>query len=439
MDIAVVRCPVLDEGFNLLAYRFMYLDVSAEGVGGGAEVERAVRGMWRRVGVVPEALKAVQKLSSPDFAPLWEGALGYVPLPADVIMAVAASRDPSGGDPAEKGLPGESLPDFLLHRTRGGIEVPTTGGPAPGLLEACIRLRDDGWPLLLLDSPDLDLWQDHWEDFSVVQVDFACRFPSEQRVLVSRLCQKGVCVLASRVRSRYEVAQASDWGCAMFDGRFLTEPDSVGGNNVEIIRTGALALLREITEESIDYRRIEHVVKQDPALSIGLLRHINVAAQGVRQEISSIRQALVFLGERKFRRWVALFVVSDLAESAPREVLSLGLTRAFFAELIAKKIEGDVSSDEAFLGGLLSVLDVLLCRTLAQALETVPVSKTVKMALYGCDNWLKQVLDLVFAWERGDFPAMREHASRFRLHAHSLQEDMVAAVEWANGMCAVGE
>ena len=79
------------------------------------------------------------------------------------------------------------------------------------------------------------------------------------------------------------------------------------------------------------------------------------------------------------------------------------MVRARMCELLAPLVGLADRSFDLFLVGMLSLIDALLDRKMSELLPDFPVGDDVKMALLGSENRLRSPLEVVLAYERGDF------------------------------------
>jgi EAL and modified HD-GYP domain-containing signal transduction protein len=121
-----------------------------------------------------------------------------------------------------------------------------------------------------------------------------------------------------------------------------------------------LRLIQELNQPELDFSAVEAILKSDLSLSLKLLRYINSAAIGLRYPVTSLRQAMVLLGEQNFRRWALLALATSLLEDKPQELILTGVIRGRFCELICQKVGWRILGVDPFLVGFLSVLDALL-------------------------------------------------------------------------------
>jgi c-di-GMP phosphodiesterase len=140
-----------------------------------------------------------------------------------------------------------------------------------------------------------------------------------------------------------------------------------------------LCLLREVSHSVVNLNEVEKQIKADASLCYRLLRYLNSSAFFFNSEIRPIRHALMVLGEKQIRKWVALVVTLHARAGASPELVRTAMTRARFCEGLAPYVAG--GSEDLFFLGLMSLLDVILEVPLAELLERVPISQEIKAAL----------------------------------------------------------
>ncbi|WP_448576205.1 EAL and HDOD domain-containing protein [Thermomicrobium sp.] len=212
-------------------------------------------------------------------------------------------------------------------------------------------------------------------------------------------------VLASDIRTYHEFAVCRDLGVDLFQGPFLFRPLIVRGYQ-RPVSDAALLLLSRLADPAIDFEEIERLLAQDLRLAYKLLKLVNSVWFARRSRIESLRQALLVLGIRNVTAWVTLLVLAGV-ESKPVELVRTALLRARLCELLAGAI-GSASRETAFLTGLLSVLDAALDRPLEAALAPLPLASEVVAALLEQRGPLGRILQLVRAYESGDWPHLAD-------------------------------
>jgi c-di-GMP phosphodiesterase len=111
--------------------------------------------------------------------------------------------------------------------------------------------------------------------------------------------------------------------------------------------------LAALEDPGADLRVLEGMIARDLGLSYRLLRYINSAFFGLRQQVRSIGHALAMLGLENRKQWAALSVFASV-EGKPAELTITALIRARFCQLASPP---NAASGELFTLGLFSVID----------------------------------------------------------------------------------
>lgn len=319
----------------------------------------------------------------------------------------------------------------LLPPATTVIEVLESVEPDDEVLAACGRLRDAGYRLALDDYvhssaalPLLDLA--HW-----VKVDFRGQPPRERRSLERMLRSRSVRMLAEKIETHEEHVEAMEAGYALFQGYFFCRPEMLRTRDVAPNRILYLRLLRAVQTPPYDLAQLEDLVQQDVALSLKLLRFLHSASQAWAGQVSSIRAALMILGERQIRQWVSLVAVFGLAKGKPDELVVVALTRARFAESLAPHLGHASRADDLFLCGLLSIADALTDQPLDAALEPLGLAADVADALLVGAPPLGAALELVLAWERGEWDVVENCLRTCGVEESDVARAYSEAVLWA--------
>lgn len=240
---------------------------------------------------------------------------------------------------------------------------------------------------------------------------------------VSRLRRHDVCLIAEKVETHEMLSRCEALGFDLFQGYFFCRPKIISGRRPSASRIAVLHLLARIQDPDASVDELELLVARDPALSYRLLRYINSAYCAVPVEVTSIRQALVLVGTRQVRDWATLLLMSRLSDGKPPELIATALIRARLCERLGEAVAG-CDRSQAMTVGLLSVLDALLDRPMAEVTAELPLDEVTRGALTGGTGPLGDVLRQVIAYERGRFG---ECPSADRLSAAYLE-----AVAWAD-------
>jgi c-di-GMP-related signal transduction protein len=301
----------------------------------------------------------------------------------------------------------------------------------PELTAACRGLREAGYriavPLEGWDDPRVGLVGPR----DLVRVDLRSASPSTARTVAHVARAADARLLAVGLDTQDAVELAGRLHADAYQGRFFQQPSVVSGRRLSGSRLAHLLLLQAVSRSSIDYDEVEEIIKRDVSLAWKFLNHINSAFFGWEQRIESIRHGVVLLGERGVRRWVALVAVTGLREELPAELVTSAVIRGRFCERLAPLADEDASPLEAFLAGMFSLLDSLLGMPLEEALDHIALPEPVAAAILEGDGLLGTVLDLVRAYERGDWDRVDDLAVQTGVDPSHLLRLYLEAIHWA--------
>lgn len=320
------------------------------------------------------------------------------------------------------------------------IELLETVEPDAEVVEACRKLRQQGYQLALDDfvfRPDYEALL-AVADLIKIEVQSAPR--AEQQKLV-RYCQaRGMDTLAEKVETYEEFEWARQAGYNYFQGYFFARPAMMRARQIPAQKLHCLRLLQEAQRPELDFDRLEKLILGDVSLSYQLLRYVNSALFGLRSQIRSIPQALMFFGETELRKWIALATLTRAADDKPGELILHSLVRARFCEVVSRLLHLGLE-ESAFLMGLFSLLDALIDRPLKETLAEVNLAPEIT-AVLTCQaseaNPLVRIYALARTYEVGDWDQVDTLAQGLGARAEQLGDAYCQALHWASEVLEQG-
>ncbi|MDE3180884.1 MAG: HDOD domain-containing protein, partial [Acidobacteriota bacterium] len=195
-----------------------------------------------------------------------------------------------------------------------------------------------------------------------------------------------------------------------------------------------LRLMNLVTRPEIDLVALEEVINGEVSLCYKLLHYVNSALFGFWSEIRSIRHALALLGHNEVRKVVTLAAAISIAEDKPSELIATALLRARCCEQVALHLNPELSKSLGslpFIVGMFSVMDAMLGRPMVDILNQVALPGEAKEALLGGGNHLRDICELVFAYEKGNWGALGWYASKVGLDEMIMPVLYLDSVEWS--------
>lgn len=246
-------------------------------------------------------------------------------------------------------------------------------------------------------------------------------------------------LLAEKVETREEFEMAMAQGYDYFQGYYFQKPELIRGQRLAGIEHAQLSLLKEISEPKLNLDVIEQIIKQDPSLTMNLLRFINSSAMGVRNRITSMRLALSLLGEKAIRKWSFVAVMGCLIHGRPSELLHACLVRARFCEVIAIGEGHEDEQLDLFLVGLGSLLDGVMNQPMSDVVQQIGLPPSVASTLTSspeAPSFYAMVLKLAKACERGDWQQVIENSIQLKQQQSEIAVAYYESLNWANQIAA---
>jgi EAL and modified HD-GYP domain-containing signal transduction protein len=314
------------------------------------------------------------------------------------------------------------------------LEIPGDVSADPDTIEACRRLKDMGYKLALSDfllqpetMPYVDL-------ADIVKEDFKHAVAVDRARVAQSLVGRGVSCLALNVDAYVDCTEAEQLGYTLFQGLFYCEPSAVTGRGLSASGMVCMEAFREVSKPDIDFDRVANIIKRDVSFTYKLLRFVNSAALGLRTRIHSIKQALVILGRKEAARWLSLVALRDFGTDKPDELIMASIIRGRMSEILAPSVKLARRAPDLFLLGVFSAIDALVDRPVAEVVADLPLAEDVQKALLGEPNELREVLDLVLAYERSNWGAVEAARQRMGLRVDTLTGAYLDAVAWGGAL-----
>ena len=254
---------------------------------------------------------------------------------------------------------------------------------------------------------------------------------------MDRFKPRGITLLAEKVETHDEYARAQAWGYDLFQGYFFCKPELMASKDVPGFKGNYLRFLHALNEPRMNFAKLTKLIKQEVSLSMKLLRYLNSAAFGLRHKVTSIRQALVMLGEQPLKKWASLVAMAGLGEDKPQELVVTSLVRARFCEQLAKVTGQGDRDDDLFMVGLFSTVDVLIGRPMQEILREMSISGDVGAALLERKGPLAPVFELTIACERGDYESIMQQGAALDVDEATLTPIYADAIAWADSIFTV--
>ncbi|MGP8252611.1 MAG: EAL and HDOD domain-containing protein [Terracidiphilus sp.] len=347
-------------------------------------------------------------------------------------MVIFGLEKLTGGLPAFVNCTHEALTDKLvdvLPPSMFVLEILENIEPTPELISACCRLKSAGFRLALDDFR----WKTGCEPLvelaDYIKVDFTLSKFEERCRIRQRLGSRAVALTAEKIETQQEFHQAREEGFTLIQGYYFCRPELIENRKVPANKLTQIEILRLLREQDLNFEKLSNLVKRDASLTYRLLRLLNSPACAVRQEVRSIKSALIAVGEDGFRRIAMLAIASELNSGQSSELLRMAFVRGRFCELAA--VQCSLDATEQYLVGLLSLLPAMLRVPMHQLTPALPLREEICVALMGAAVPERMLLEWLVCHEHGQWDDCDKIADERGLDQLKLLHCYGEAVVWA--------
>ena len=247
-----------------------------------------------------------------------------------------------------------------------------------------------------------------------------------------------ICICASNIPDMETFGKLSPAETiSLFEGTFFRMPVTRGEHKVSPLKINYISLLNLIEEDDFDLTKAADIISQDTALIISLLRLANT--RSFNSEITSVRVAVSMLGQKDLTRWIQTTVIEKLCSDKPNELMRLSLLRAKFAENLAPVFGMAMRSQELFLTGLFSILDIILDCSMEEALSMVRVSGKIRAALLEHTGSLAEVLHFIVKYESAEWQEVSRQLVLKNIEIPDVSHAWVSSLQWYAKLFAMNE
>jgi len=313
------------------------------------------------------------------------------------------------------------------------VEILETVKPGKKLLSHCKELKQQGYVIALDDYIHQPVWRHFYPFIDIIKIDLLdTSLETIHEVITAIKDYPNIKLLAEKVETYEQFQLMLDLGFEYFQGYFFSKPEMIKAKTLTPSQVSLAELLYETSKADLDLPKIISVFELDVNLSYKLLRYSNSPLFKRRTEISTIKQALVTLGKAELQKFVSVLFSAQTCEGKPPELMALALTRAKFCEGLAGQSSQIKDKSMAFLTGMLSLIDAILGETMETAMEKLPLSSVIKVALIEGEGELAKLITIAKFYETTDWDAALSEIKSLGIEQEQVPEIYQKSVQWAN-------
>ncbi|MGP1569416.1 MAG: EAL and HDOD domain-containing protein [Eubacteriales bacterium] len=303
--------------------------------------------------------------------------------------------------------------------------------PDPLLLSNLKKLKEMGYTLALDDFTADYKYQEIIDLVDIIKVDFMLTTREEQHSIIIKHKREGLKFLAEKIETSEEFDLALGMGYDYFQGYYFAKPKLFNYTDIKISSYTCFKILDVLSGPSPNYDDLTQIVETDVALSYKLFKYANSPIYGGRTQLTSIKDALVRLGFQNIHDWIYLIVLRSISQGQSNDLVSVSLQRAKMLESLAVQFGHPKQKSEYFITGLFSLVDVLTNLPMQDAIKDLQLSHEIKSALLFKSGALGKSLNLIIAYESGNWQSFEDSCKTLRLKVNTVISSYFSSLEWA--------
>ena len=322
----------------------------------------------------------------------------------------------------------------MFPKERLVVEILEDMMPQDDVINACRELHQKGYTIALDDFFYKSGMKPLVALADIIKFDFRSSPIETIREDIKRFSRYNIKFLAEKVETNEEFQTALDMGCEYFQGYFFSDPETIKGKDISSAQMNLLRIMAEANKRDFSFDKVESIISRDVAISYKLLRYINSAFYRKEAKVSSIKQAMLLLGEKGIRSFLSLIAMTKLGQNKPDELIRSSVIRAKFCEQLGDEKGSSIDSSELFTLGLFSSIDAILDDTMENLIGKLPLSDELKDALIHGEGELNNYLCLTVSYEKGDWEGVSNFSNYIQIDDQVLPRYFITAINWADAI-----
>lgn len=327
----------------------------------------------------------------------------------------------------------EILPPELI-----GLDLVDGINFTPEIVARCRGLKERGFTLALDGHEYTPELAELYDLVDIFKIDLFRTPASSLTQQLTQLRSHPFKLLAEKVDSSEAFNQCQRLGFDYFQGYFFARPSVMEKKRLDSSHAALLQLLRLLLADAT-VGELDRVFRGSPLLTYRLLKLVNSVALGMREKIRDVRHALSILGRQQLKRWLQLSLfASDTGEVKDNPLLELASTRAAFMEQLVSQhpvlSTQHGAADQAFMVGILSLLDSIYQVTIEEIVAELNLSDEVRLALVERQGIYGRLLELTVMMERLELGGGAIGLQEMGISLEKIIEAQVRALSWREVM-----
>ena len=226
---------------------------------------------------------------------------------------------------------------------------------------------------------------------------------------------------------------AKELQCDFLQGSYVAEQKKSKVHRFDHMQSNFFQLMVAVTKDEPDIDEITQIISRDVTLAFSLMKLVNSAYFALRNQVKSVQQALVILGLGQLKQWIYLLSFREESDGIQDELIKISFLRANFCMELSKLVDVlPISPGEAYLMGMFSTLGNMLDVPLEDALDELPISQEIKLALTKGEGKCGDLYNLVISYQNVKWKDLTTYAQKLEIPENHLTQIYFDCVEYVN-------
>lgn len=398
MKVYVARQPIYNSDKSLFGYELLYRD-SDKNCYSNINEDKATRELTYNV------------LSEFDFYSLTNEKYGFINFTKESLMSE---------------LPLFFNPNNIIIEILENVDLDQS------LIDRILFLKEKNYKFALDDFIDDGTYDAIVPYIDIIKVEYSLLDENKRKNIAKKYNSKKL--LAERIETQNDYNNAIDDGYTLFQGYYFSKPIMISKVSVNIGASTYIRLWKEISKDNPSFDSLADIIKIDAGLTYKLLALMNTPIYYRIGKINSIKQALVRLGINETKKWILLLFLRDVSNTDNDEFAKVSLIRAIFMEKLISKLGYSNMSNDAYMVGLLSMIDNTLEQDILDVLDTLELSNNTKMALINKEGILYEILECIKEYELSNWKKVYDFNISYGLDGDDIYYIYLESLRYADNM-----
>ncbi len=398
MKVYVARQPIYNSDKSLFGYELLYRD-SDKNCYSNINEDKATRELTYNV------------LSEFDFYSLTNEKYGFINFTKESLMSE---------------LPLFFNPNNIIIEILENVDLDQS------LIDRILFLKEKNYKFALDDFIDDGTYDAIVTYIDIIKVEYSLLDEEKRKNIAKKYRNKKL--LAERIETQNDYNNAIDDGYTLFQGYYFSKPIMISKVSINIGASTYIRLWKEISKANPSFDSLADIIKIDAGVTYKLLALMNTPIYYRIGKINSIKQALVRLGINETKKWILLLFLRDVSNTDNDEFAKVSLIRAIFMEKRISKLGYSNMSNDAYMVGLLSMIDNTLEQDILDVLDILELSNNTKMALINKEGILYEILECIKEYELSNWNKVYDFNTSYALDENDIYYIYLESLRYADNM-----